>query len=53
VFRGGHVPAGQKSLAYAFTYRAADRTLTDGEVGPAHNRLVEAFKLSLKASMRE
>ncbi len=53
VFRGGHVPAGQKSLAYAFTYRAADRTLTDGEVGPAHTRLVEAFKLSLKAAMRE
>jgi len=27
--------------------------LTDGEVGPAHTRLVEAFKLSLKAAMRE
>src|SRR5262249_31521185 len=29
VFRGKHVPAGQKSMAYAFTYRNLDRTLTD------------------------
>ena len=29
VFRGQNVPAGQKSVAYAFTYRAADKTLTD------------------------
>jgi phenylalanyl-tRNA synthetase beta chain len=53
VFRGKHVPEGEKSLAYAFTYRAADKTLTDAEVGVAHSRLVEAFKLSLKASLRE
>src|SRR5438046_1556992 len=32
VFRGKNVPDGQKSLAYAFTYRAADKTLTDAEV---------------------
>jgi phenylalanyl-tRNA synthetase beta chain len=31
VFRGKNVPAGQKSLAYAFTYRHAERTLTDGK----------------------
>ncbi len=53
VFRGKHVPAGEKSLAYAFTYRAADRTLKDEEVTAAHARLVEAFKLSLKASLRD
>ncbi|HTH50261.1 MAG TPA: phenylalanine--tRNA ligase subunit beta, partial [Candidatus Limnocylindria bacterium] len=53
VFRGKHVPAGEKSLAYAFTYRAADRTLKDEEVTAAHARLVDAFKLSLKASLRD
>jgi phenylalanyl-tRNA synthetase beta chain len=53
VFRGKHIPDGQKSLAYAFTYRAADKTLTDVEVTTAHARLVEAFKLSLKAALRE
>ena len=53
VFRGKHVPAGQKSLAYALTYRAADKTLTDAEVNAAHARVVEALKEQLKAAVRE
>jgi len=53
VFRGKHVPEGQKSLAYAFTYRAADKTLTDDEVNTAHAKVVEAFKAQLKATFRE
>ncbi len=53
VFRGKHVPEGQKSLAYAFTYRAADKTLTDNEVNAAHAKVVEAFKAQLKATVRE
>src|SRR5204862_1431017 len=32
VFRGQNVPPDHKSLAYAFTYRHAERTLTDAEV---------------------
>ena len=53
VFRGKHIPAGQKSLAYAFTYRAADKTLTDGEVNSAHEKIVAAFKTQLAATFRE
>jgi phenylalanyl-tRNA synthetase beta chain len=53
VFRGKNVPEGQKSLAYAFTYRNAERTLTDAEVGAAHQKLVEQFKNTLKAAVRE
>ncbi len=53
VFRGKNVPEGQKSLAYAFTYRAADKTLTDAEVNAAHMKIVEAFKAQLKAAVRE
>ena len=53
VFRGKNVPEGQKSLAYAFTYRAADKTLTDAEVNAAHTKIVEAFKSQLKATVRE
>src|SRR6266545_363704 len=52
VFRGQHVPAGQKSMAYAFTYRHAERTLTDAEVNAAHERLVEQFKQKLRATIR-
>jgi phenylalanyl-tRNA synthetase beta chain len=53
VFRGKHVPEGQKSLAYAFTYRAMDKTLTDAEANAAHAKVVEAFKTQLKAVVRE
>jgi phenylalanyl-tRNA synthetase beta chain len=53
VFRGKNVPEGQKSLAYAFTYRAADKTLTDAEATAAHTKIVEAFKTQLKAVVRE
>ncbi|NBR87704.1 MAG: phenylalanine--tRNA ligase subunit beta [Proteobacteria bacterium] len=53
VFRGKNVPAGQKSLAYAFTYRAADKTLTDADVNAAHTKAVDALKLKLSATVRE
>jgi phenylalanyl-tRNA synthetase beta chain len=53
VFRGQNVPAGQKSLAYAFTYRAPDRTLTDDEVNVAHARLVDRLKQGVGAVVRD
>jgi phenylalanyl-tRNA synthetase beta chain len=53
VFRGKNVPAGQKSMAYAFTYRHADRTLTDAEVNAAHEKLVAQLKQRLQAVVRE
>lgn len=53
IFRGKNVPAGQKSLAYAFTYRAADKTLTDNDVNAAHAKAVDALKQKLSATVRE
>lgn len=53
VFRGKHVPAGQKSLAYAFTFRSGEKTLTDAEVNAAHMKVVDALKAQLKATVRE
>jgi phenylalanyl-tRNA synthetase beta chain len=52
VFRGKGIPDGQKSLAYAFTYRAADRTLTDADVNTAHTKILEMLKTQLKAELR-
>ena len=52
VFRGKHVPEGQKSLAYAFTYRAADKTLTDADVNSAHEKVLETLKAQLKVELR-
>ena len=53
VFRGKNVPSGQKSVAYAFTYRSAERTLTDSEVNAAHEKLTAALEAGLKASIRK
>jgi len=53
VFRGENIPAGQKSMAYAFTYRAPDKTLTDAEVNAAHEKVVAHFKQALAALLRD
>jgi phenylalanyl-tRNA synthetase beta chain len=52
VFRGKGVPEGQKSLAYAFTYRAPDKTLTDTDVNTAHAKVLETLKTQLQVELR-
>ncbi|MBK1990623.1 phenylalanine--tRNA ligase subunit beta [Sphaerospermopsis aphanizomenoides BCCUSP55] len=52
-YRGENVPSGQRSLAFRLIYRSSDRTLTDAEVEPVHNKvreaLVEKFGVSLRS----
>jgi phenylalanyl-tRNA synthetase beta chain len=52
VFRGKNVPEGRKSVAYAFTYRNQERTLTEAEVNSAHEKLVELLRSQLQAEIR-
>ena len=52
VFRGQGIPTGQKSLAYAFTYRASDKTLTDADVNAAHEKVWTGLKTQLQAELR-
>lgn len=52
VFRGKNVPDGYKSMAYSFTYRSPDKTLTDKEVQKAHDALVNALTAKLEAQIR-
>jgi phenylalanyl-tRNA synthetase beta chain len=52
VYRGDSIPTGTKSLAYALTYLAADRTLTDKEVDKAHKKIEDRLKHVLKAQIR-
>lgn len=52
VFRGQGIADGQKSLAYAFRYRHADRTLTDAEVNEAHERVATRLKEAVQANIR-
>ena len=53
VFRGKNIPPGQKSMAYAFNYRSAEKTLTDAEVTAAQEKLVAQFKAALQAVIRD
>lgn len=53
VFRGKNIAAGQKSVAYAFTYRNPEKTLTDAEVNASQEKLVAHLKQSLQAVVRE
>jgi phenylalanyl-tRNA synthetase beta chain len=52
VYRGDPIPAGRKSLAYALTYQAADRTLTDKEVAKVHQQIVKSAERQLGAVLR-
>lgn len=52
VYRGDPIPQGKKSLAYALTYQAEDRTLTDKEVAKVHQQIVKAAERQLGATLR-
>jgi phenylalanyl-tRNA synthetase beta chain len=49
---GSSIPEGKKSLAYKVSYRAGDRTLTDAEINPFHQNLVEQIGKLFGAELR-
>lgn len=51
VYRGEHVTAGQKSLAYKITYQA-DRTLTTAEIETAHQAVTKILQKNFGAVLR-
>lgn len=50
---GQRIPADQKSVAYALTYRSTERTLKAEEAAEAHQRLKERLKAELAVNFRE
>jgi phenylalanyl-tRNA synthetase beta chain len=52
VYHGPNIPAGHKSLAYALTYQAEDKTLTDKEVAKVHGKIVNRLEKVLGAKLR-
>jgi phenylalanyl-tRNA synthetase beta chain len=52
VYAGKPVPVGRKSLTFALTYRAEDRTLTDEEVNSIQTRVVEQLRQRFGAQLR-
>lgn len=52
VYRGKGIPAGKKSMAYSYTLRAEDRTLTDEDISYAMEALVKSLRARLGAELR-
>jgi phenylalanyl-tRNA synthetase beta chain len=52
LYRGDSIAADHKSLAYALSYQALDRTLTDKEVDKAHKKIEDRLTNVLKAQIR-
>ena len=52
VYRRASIAAGTKSLAYALTYQAEDRTLADKEIDKVHQKVEARLKHVLKAAVR-
>jgi phenylalanyl-tRNA synthetase beta chain len=52
VYRGGQVPEGKKSLAYALTFQAPDRTLTTEDTSKLRSKIVSRLERELGATLR-
>ena len=52
VYQGPPVPSGKRSLAYALTYQALDRTLTDEDVTIVRERIVRRLNQAIGAELR-
>ncbi len=51
-YRGEGVPSGQRSLAFRLVYRSAERTLTDAQVEPVHQKVREALTDKFNVTLR-
>lgn len=52
IYTGKNIPEGSKSLALRFTYRSAEKTLTDDEVNKVHGAVVKAIVDATSAKIR-
>jgi len=52
IYTGKNIPEGSKSLALRFTYRSAEKTLTDDEVNKVHGAVVRAIMDATSAKIR-
>ncbi len=51
-YEGKQIPAGKKNLAYSLVYRSDDRTLTDEDINPIHEKIIANLKDKLGAVLR-
>jgi phenylalanyl-tRNA synthetase beta chain len=51
-YRGEQLPAGKKSLAYALSFQAPDRTLTDKDANKLRTKIVRRLEWEIGAKLR-
>jgi phenylalanyl-tRNA synthetase beta chain len=51
-YMGDRVPTGQRSLAFRLVYRTSDRTLTDEDIEPVHQKVREALAEKFRVDLR-
>jgi phenylalanyl-tRNA synthetase beta chain len=52
VYRGDQIPRGKKSLAYALTFQAMDRTLSDADASKVREKIIARLKREIGAEVR-
>lgn len=52
VYRGVPIPEGKKSLAYALTFQASDRTLSDADASKLRDKIVNRLRNTVGAELR-
>ncbi|HEY9888372.1 MAG TPA: phenylalanine--tRNA ligase subunit beta [Candidatus Obscuribacterales bacterium] len=51
-YQGDSVPAGQRSLAFRLVYRASDRTLTEEDIEPVHQKVRATLEQQFQVALR-
>jgi phenylalanyl-tRNA synthetase beta chain len=51
-YQGKNVPEGQRSLAFRLVYRAGDRTLTEDDIDPVHQKVRDVLTDKFRAQLR-
>ena len=52
VYTGKQVEEGKKSLAFSLTFQSNDKTLTDAEIDPAIEKIIEKLQKDFNANLR-
>ena len=52
LYRDEKIGAGKKSLAYALTYQAEDKTMTDADAAAIRNKIVKRLEKEVGAKLR-
>ncbi|OHW63149.1 phenylalanine--tRNA ligase beta subunit [Andreesenia angusta] len=53
VYTGDQIESGKKSIAYSIVYRSEEKTLTDEEILPVHEKILSELESKLNISLRK